>query len=79
MKDLGAVYLATNIKQGEFNYYEAIKDIMEQNGYNTKSFDVCSVITEWNLEEVDIKFKFVHHSVITMATEPYYKIKFIEA
>ena len=78
-KDFGTVYLETNIKQGEFDYYKAIKNIMELNGYNTKSCDICSVKTEWKDEEVDIRFKFVHYSVKTMATEPYFKITFKEA
>lgn len=78
-KDFGTVYLETNIKKQEFDYYKAIRDIMAQNGYNTKSCDICSVETEWEDEEVDIKFKFVHYSVKTMATEPYFKIKFKEA
>lgn len=78
-KDFGTVYLEKNIKKGEFDYYEAIKSIMDNNGYNTESCDICSVQPEWNIEEIDIKFKFVHYSVKTMSTEPFFKIKFKEA
>lgn len=78
-RDFGTVYLETVIKQGEFDYHKAIENVMKLSGYNTKSCDVCSVKTEWKDEEVDIKFKFVHHSVPTMATEPYFKITFKEA
>lgn len=78
-RDFGTVALQKNIKRGEFDYYKAIKSIMDLNGYNTASCDICSVETEWDIEEVDIKFKFVHHSVKTMSTEPFFKIKFKEA
>ena len=78
-KDFGTTYLKTNINKQEFNYYNAIKNIKVQNVYNTKYCDICSVETEWMDKEVDIKFKFVHYSVKTMTTEPYYKIKFKEA
>jgi len=50
---------------------------MELNGYNVKYCDICNVEPEWlNDEEVDIKFKFVHYSVPTASTEPYYHIRF---
>lgn len=78
-KDFGTVYLETNIKEREFDYYNAVYNIMEQNGYNTKYCDICSVQTDWKDEEVDVKFKFVHYSVKTMTTEPFFKIKFKEA
>jgi hypothetical protein len=78
-KDFGTVYLETSIKEKEFDYYKAIKMLMDNNGYNTASCDICSVETEWNNEEVDIKFKFVHYSVQTMSTEPFFKVKFKEA
>ena len=78
-KDFGTIYLETNINKKDFDYYKAIKNIMAQNGYNTDYCDICSVKTQWEEGEVDIEFKFVHYSVKTMATEPYYKIKFKEA
>jgi len=78
-KDFGTVYVEANISQKEFDYYKAIENIMEQNGYNTKYCDICSVKTDWKDEEVDIKFKLVHYSVKTTETEPYFKITFKEA
>jgi hypothetical protein len=78
-EDFGTVYLETNINKEEFNYHKAIKSIMESNGYPTETCDICSIETEWNKEEVDIKFKFVHYSVKTMETKPFFKIKFKEA
>ena len=78
-KDFGTVYLEQNIKQDQFDYYGAIKSFMDSNGYNVESCDICSTSTEWVDNKVDIKFKFVHYSVPTMATEPYYLIRFKEA
>jgi hypothetical protein len=78
-KDFDTVYLEQNIKKEEFNYYDAIKSFMESNGYNVETCDICSTNTEWFDEGVDVKFKFVHYSVPTMATEPYYLIRFKEA
>ena len=78
-QDFNTVYLEQNIKEGEFDCYKAISNLMELNGYSVKSCDICSVNREWSLEEVDVKFKFVHYSIPTMATEPYYHVRFKEA
>jgi len=78
-KDFDTVYLEQNIKKGEFNYRNAIKSFMESNGYNVETCDICSTNTEWFDEGVDVKFQFVHYSVPTSATEPYYLIRFKEA
>jgi DNA-dependent RNA polymerase auxiliary subunit epsilon len=70
-KDLGDVFLKMKT-----NIYEQIKTYMEENGYNVKYCDICSVEHE-SFEKKDVvKFKFVHWSVPTMITEPYYKIVF---
>jgi hypothetical protein len=77
MKDFGVVYVDQNIKDVDIR--KCIKHIMDSNGYNTKACDICSVIPTFSLEQVDVKFKFVHYSVPSMATEPFFKITFREA
>lgn len=78
-EDFGTIYLSQNIKDNELNCHKAIKNFMETQGYNTKYCDVCSIEPKWFDEEVDIRFKFVHYSIPTMANEPYYHIRFKEA
>ena len=71
-KDFGSVLL-----KNKTNIHEQIKIYMEENGYNVKYCDICSVETESSKYKDVVKFKFVHYSTPTMGTEPYYKIEFI--
>lgn len=75
--DLGIVELNT-IKG--INTYDEIKNYMDKEGYNVKYCDICSITQGVKDEEQnEIFFKFVHYSVPTMSTEPYYKIIFKES
>lgn len=59
------------------NWREEIIRFMEGKGYNTKRNDVCSV--RMGLQTADyseVFFKFVHVTVPTQSTEPYYRINF---
>ena len=71
-KDFGSISL-----KKKTNIYEQIKTYMKENGYNVKCCDICSVKTESSKKKDIVKFKFVHYSIPTMSTEPYYKIEFI--
>lgn len=71
-KDFGSVLL-----KNKTNIYEQIRTYMKENGYNVEHCDICSVETESSKGKDVVKFKFVHYSVPTMSTEPYYKIEFI--
>ena len=50
-----------------------IARVMDENGFDILTCDICSVREK---DDGVVLFKFVHHSVPTMETEPYYKIKF---
>lgn len=52
---------------------ENIRKHMDANGYNVDKCDICNVINQGP----ETFFKFVHYSVPTMATEPFYRIEFI--
>ena len=72
VKDFGNVFT-----KNKTDIYQQIKTYMEENNYNVKYCDICSVKNE-SFEKKDVAmFKFVHHSVPTMITEPYYKITFV--
>ena len=55
------------------NRYEMIHDFMESHGFNVKYCDICNIVEEDSI----LLFKFVHWSVPTAMTEPYYKIEFV--
>jgi hypothetical protein len=70
-KDFGSVSI-----KNRTDIYEQIRSYMEQHGYNVKNCDVCSIENESFDDRDVVKFKFVHYSVRSMVTEPYYKIEF---
>ncbi len=59
------------------NVYTQIEKYMNENGYNVEKCDVCSIIEKDVINKKIVLFKFVHHSIPTMLTEPYYKIEFV--
>ena len=66
--------LGTYIVKDFDNYYSQIREIMRPK-YNVDNCDICSTIkVEASKHIVHIYFKFVHYSVRTMATEPYWLI-----
>lgn len=77
-KDFGTVYVKEAIEQGEFDHYNAIREFMVGKGYSDRC-DVCSVVADWKDKQVDVAFKYVHYTIPSMSTEPYFKIVFKEA
>lgn len=70
-KDFGLVLLKNKT---EIN--EQLETYMSTNGYNVDYCDICSVIHKTVDERDVVLFKFVHYSIPTMNTEPYYRIEF---
>jgi len=75
-KDFGTVYLETNINKDEFKVFNRLSQFMKDNGYDLNHNDICNIDNTWSDEQVDVLFKFVHYSVPSIVTEPYYKITF---
>lgn len=73
-RDFDTVYIR---KEGDINIREEIKNLMEENGYDTKTCDICSVDVEDDDGVFDVIFKFVHHSTPTMEKEPYFHVRFV--
>lgn len=65
------------VKTDKTSTFDQIKRHMDSEGYNLEGSDVCSVrIQESDNEKEVVLFKFVHYSVPTAETEPFYKIEF---
>ena len=62
------------------NVKDSIKEILKMEGYNVDKCDICSVdITLLDRKDshyptAHVLFKFVHYTVPTMLTEPYWLI-----
>ena len=71
-EDFGIVKVETKTTLGQ-----QIKEFMEPKGFNVAGCDVCSMRVEERTDEKDVVlFKFVHWTVPTAETEPFYKIEF---
>jgi hypothetical protein len=70
-KDFGQVVVDTIVDTT--NVRDQIRTFMAANGYNVDKCDICSV----KQLESAILFKFVHWTVPTMMSEPYYRIEFV--
>ncbi len=70
-KDFGQI--VTDLVVDNVNVRDQIRTFMSANGYNVDKCDICNVIQDGST----ILFKFVHWTVPTMATEPFYRIEFI--
>ena len=71
VKDFGSVQI-----KDRTSIYDQIRSYMRNNGYNVGYCDICAIeTTSFPFKDV-VKFKFVHYSVPSMSTEPYYKIIF---
>lgn len=68
-KDFGDITVTENKPIREHIY-----DFMKNKGYNVENCDICSIV---HMNDGATLYRFVHWSVPTMITEPYYRIKFI--
>lgn len=73
--DLGEITITQDISELP-SLYDVLKKYMADKGYDIKHNDICSVERVGTPEGTEIYFKFVHVTVPTMETEPYYKLYF---
>ena len=56
--------------------YQLLRNLLDPNKFNTEFCDICSEKWFETNEGTVVLFKFVHYSVPTMTTEPYWKVIF---
>ena len=76
--DYGIVKLNAPILKEDFKIYSNVYEFMKAQGANVDKCDICSMDWKFSEGKCEIRFKFVHYSVPSAASEPYRHITFVE-